>query len=97
MSADRQLVKEQRYARLLDLRFIIALLFLIFGVLVTVSGFTASDKELEQAAGINISLWTGAGCLLLSAVFGLWVIKAPPDIPHSIEADDEDDEDDTRG
>lgn len=79
-----------RYARLLDLRFVIAAMFGIFGVLVTATGFTASNEEIEQAAGINISLWTGAGLLLLAAVFAIWLIKAPPDVPEGHIVDDSD-------
>ena len=87
---DKLLIREQRFARALDLRFIIALLFLIFGVLITFSGFTATNEEIERAAGINISLWTGIGCLALSSVFGIWVLRAPPELPQSI-ADTTDD------
>jgi len=71
-----------RRARLLDLRFVIATMFAIFGVLVTASGFTASNEEIEQAAGINISLWTGIGLLALSAGFTVWVLRVPPDLPQ---------------
>lgn len=79
-----------KHAKLLDLRFVIALMFLIFGVLVTATGFTASDEEIAQAAGINISLWTGIGLLLLSGGFGLWVWRVPPDVPegHIVDASD---------
>lgn len=75
-----------RTARLLDLRFVIAVMFALFGVLVTASGFTASDEEIEQAAGINISLWTGLGLLALSAFFGIWVLRVPPDVPQPHDA-----------
>ncbi len=80
-----------KHAKLLDLRFVIAVMFAIFGVLVTFSGFTASNEEIEQAAGINISLWTGAGLLLLSGGFALWVILVPADVPegHIVDASDE--------
>lgn len=79
-----------KYARLLDLRFVIAVMFAIFGVLVTASGFTASNEDIEQAAGINISLWTGLGMLLLSAGFAIWLAMAPPDVPEGHIMDDSD-------
>ncbi len=80
-----------KYAKFMDLRFVIAVMFAIFGVLVTASGFTASNEEIEQAAGINISLWTGVGLLLLSAGFGVWLLLVPPDVPegHVVDSSDE--------
>ena len=80
-----------KYAKFMDLRFVIATMFAIFGVLVTVSGFTTTNEEIEQAAGINISLWTGVGLLLLSAGFGVWLLLVPPDVPegHVVDASDE--------
>ena len=71
--------------RLLDLRFSIALLFAIFGVLVTGAGLFASDDEVAQAAGINISLWTGGAMLLLSGFFFAWLLTAPVEVAHSRE------------
>ncbi|MFN8125652.1 MAG: hypothetical protein U0R64_03990 [Candidatus Nanopelagicales bacterium] len=81
--------KIPRAARMLDLRFVIAVMFAIFGVLVTLSGLTASNEEIDRAAGINISLWTGLGLLLLSAFFGIWVARVPPDVPegHDVPAE----------
>lgn len=78
-----------RHARLMDLRFVIATMFAIFGVLVTASGFTADNEEIEQAAGINISLWTGIGLLLLSGCFTLWLVRVPPDVPEGHPAADD--------
>lgn len=70
-------------ARLFDLRFVIGLLFAIFGVLVTGAGVFASDEEIEQAAGMNISLWTGLAMLAVSAVFFGWLLRAPLEVAHS--------------
>lgn len=72
-----------RLSRLLDLRFAIALLFLIFGVLVTGAGILADEAEVEQAGGINISLWTGLAMLALSGFFFLWLSRAPLEVAHS--------------
>jgi hypothetical protein len=72
-----------RESRLLDLRFVIALMFLIFGVLVTLAGVFADQESIDKAAGINISLWTGLGMLVLSGVFFLWLAKAPVEVAHS--------------
>lgn len=72
-------------SRLLDLRFVIAVLFLIFGVLVTGAGLMADDAEIAQAGGININLWTGLSMLVLSGVFFIWLTRAPVEVAHSRE------------
>lgn len=79
-----------RHPRLLDLRFVIALMFAIFGILVTGAGIMAPPDQIERAAGINISLWTGLAMLALSAGMGLWVAVAPPDVPEGHVVDDSD-------
>jgi hypothetical protein len=74
-----------KYARLMDLRFVIACLFAIFGVIVTLAGIFASPEEINKAAGINISLWTGLSLLAFSAGFWIWVFRSPPEVPTSSE------------
>ncbi len=72
-----------KQSRLLDLRFVIGTMFLIFGVLVTGAGLFADEADVEKAGGINISLWTGLAMLLLSAAFFLWLSRAPVEVAHS--------------
>lgn len=72
-------------ARMLDLRTYIGALFAIFGVIVTVTGLMASAEDLTKSRGINLSLWTGLGMLVLSGVFLTWMLMAPPEVPHSTE------------
>ena len=50
-------------AGLFDLRLIIAVLFGVYGVVLTIVGlgFT-SDEDLAKADGLNINLWSGLGC-----------------------------------
>ncbi|WP_206342667.1 hypothetical protein [Streptomyces ureilyticus] len=51
--------KSATAARLFDIRRIIGGLFVIYGVIVTIAGFTVSDADLDKAEGVNINLWTG--------------------------------------
>lgn len=80
-AGDERQVSTMRQARMLDLRLYICALFLIFGVVVTVTGIFASQAELAKASGININLWAGISMLILSAVFGIWAIAIPPSLP----------------
>ena len=59
-------------ARLFDIRIMIGGLFLVYGVMLTISGFFTSDDELKKASDININLWLGLGMLVIGALFVLW-------------------------
>jgi hypothetical protein len=67
-----------RLAKLFDLRSFIGALFVIFGVLVTIRGITASHAEIEKAAGINLALWEGLIMLVMGILFLLWIFLKPP-------------------
>ncbi|MEU3712417.1 hypothetical protein [Streptomyces catenulae] len=71
-------------ARLFDVRRIIGGLFAVYGVIVTIAGFTASDADLKKAQGININLWTGLGMLALGLFFLVW-LKLRPTVPPTAE------------
>ncbi|MYT46591.1 hypothetical protein GTY89_30725, partial [Streptomyces sp. SID5471] len=65
--------KSATAARLFDIRLIIGGLFTLYGVIVMIAGFTASDADLKKAQDININLWTGVGMLLLGLFFLAWI------------------------
>ncbi|MBD9727201.1 hypothetical protein PV755_25455 [Streptomyces caniscabiei] len=69
-------------ARLFDIRRIIGGLFVLYGVIVTLSGLTASDAEIDKAEGVNINLWTGLGMRALGLFFlgWLWLRPAAPPV-----------------
>ncbi|MET9759789.1 hypothetical protein ABZ016_12125 [Streptomyces sp. NPDC006372] len=75
--------KSATAARLFDIRRIIGGLFVVYGVIVTLAGLTASDADIDKAEGVNINLWTGLGMLALGLFFLAWlklrpVAPAPP-------------------
>ncbi|MET9775434.1 hypothetical protein ABZ023_14440 [Streptomyces sp. NPDC006367] len=75
-------------ARLFDIRRIIGGLFVVYGVIVTIAGFTASDADIDKAEGVNINLWTGLGMLALGLFFLAWLKLRPtaPPPPSAEEA-----------
>jgi len=77
--------KSATAARLFDIRRIIGGLFVVYGVIVTIAGFTASDADIDKAVGVNINLWTGLGMLLLGLFFLAW-LKLRPTTPPSEDA-----------
>ncbi|MFF7856586.1 hypothetical protein [Streptomyces sp. NPDC007904] len=77
--------KSTTAARLFDIRRLIGGLFVVYGVIVTIAGITASDADIDKAQGININLWTGLGMLILGLLFLLWLwlrptAPPPPDV-----------------
>lgn len=76
---------QPRAARFFDLRFAIASLFTLFGVIVTATGVFASAEDLAKSDGVNLSLWTGLGMLVLAGCFWIWLFAVPADIPSGHE------------
>ncbi|MGV9594913.1 hypothetical protein [Streptomyces tendae] len=74
-------------ARLFDIRRIIGGLFVIYGVIVTIAGFAASDDDIDKAQGVNINLWTGIGMLVLGLFFLVW-LKLRPTAPPTPPVED---------
>ncbi|MEU5693640.1 hypothetical protein [Actinosynnema sp. NPDC020468] len=71
-----------RKAGLFDLRLVIALLFGVYGIVLTVVGlgFTSSD-DLAKADGLNINLWSGVGMVVLAVLFAVWNFARPVVVP----------------
>ncbi|UQA94985.1 hypothetical protein [Streptomyces halobius] len=71
-------------ARLFDVRRIIGGLFVVYGLIVTIAGITATDADLKKAQDININLWTGVGMLALGLFFLVWM-KLRPAAPPTVD------------
>ncbi|MFI1679195.1 MULTISPECIES: hypothetical protein [unclassified Streptomyces] len=80
--------KSATAARLFDIRRIIGGLFVVYGIIVTIAGITASDADLKKAEDININLWTGLGMLALGLFFLGWLWLRPSVAPAEEPADD---------
>jgi hypothetical protein len=77
-------------AKLFDIRSFTGALFLIFGVIVTIVGLTASDADIKKSAGLNLALMLGPIMLALGAIFIVWLLLKPPQLLHSHEVTEED-------
>ena len=64
-------------ANLFDLRRILAGLFLLYGILLTILGITDSAAEVAKAAGVRINLWAGLGMIALALFFAAWSLLRP--------------------
>jgi hypothetical protein len=71
---------------LFDLRWILAFLFAVYGIVVTLMGLLAHAKTYTasgQNVNINVNLWTGIPMLVLAILFGLWAVLRPTVVPTS--------------
>jgi hypothetical protein len=69
--------QEERAANLFDIRRIIGGLFLLYGIVLTVMGFGASQADLDRAHGINVNLSVGIALLIIAALFIAWARGRP--------------------
>ncbi|MFH8800595.1 hypothetical protein ACH4F6_13505 [Streptomyces sp. NPDC017936] len=69
--------RSETAARIFDLRRIIGGLFVVYGVIVTITGLLDDQAAIDKAQGININLWTGLGMLLLGIFFLVWLKLRP--------------------
>ncbi|MGH3626364.1 MAG: hypothetical protein ACRDRL_02810 [Sciscionella sp.] len=76
--ADNQNAPVSRSAGLFDLRYILALLFIVYGVVLTIMGlvsFSAADRA--KTGDININLWAGVIMIVVALLFAGWAWLRP--------------------
>ena len=71
-------------SQLFDLRTIIAILFIFYGVILTIMGlFFETPADIAKAGGINLNLWSGIVMIIVAVFFFLWArtrpLAPPPD------------------
>lgn len=59
-------------AKLFDVRRLIGGLFVLYGVMLAVTGLVDGAAERRKAQGIDINLWTGLAMLAVGLAFLLW-------------------------
>lgn len=75
-----------RTAGLFDLRYIIALLFGFYGLVLVIMGAVSNTAEDQaKSGGINVNLWSGIVMLVVAALFALWAKWRPTRIQTSPE------------
>ena len=63
--------------RLFDLRWLIAGMFVVYGIVLIITGIFDNAAEVAKAAGVRINLWTGIGMLITGLVFAAWARLRP--------------------
>jgi len=70
-------VTAARAANRFDIRRIIGFLFVIYGVILVVTGIAGSHAVKSKAAGVNVDLWTGIAMLVVAAIMIAWALLRP--------------------
>ena len=68
---------QKRFADLFDVRRVIGGLFGVYGAILVIASFWASDEDIDRAQGMNANLWVGLSLLLVAAIFFGWALSSP--------------------
>jgi uncharacterized membrane protein len=75
-------------AGLFDIRNIIGLLLLVYGVILLLVSFTTSEAEKARADGVNANLWVGLALTIVGLLMIAWAVTRPIVIDEeALEAD----------
>lgn len=70
-------VRAARAANWFDVRRIIGGLFLLYGVVMIITGLAGSHEIKTKASGINIDLWSGIAMVVFAAAMLAWALLRP--------------------
>lgn len=76
-ATDEEEVQAARAANWFDVRRIIGGLFLLYGIVLTITGLVGSEQVKTKAAGININLWTGIAMIVFAVLMLAWALWRP--------------------
>jgi hypothetical protein len=80
-------------AILFDLRSVIGLLFVVYGLVLTILGIIGeSPEDLAKSGGLALNLWTGLAMLIIGIAFYVWAFTKPPLPPDQDHSDHYDEE-----
>jgi hypothetical protein len=84
-ATDEEELAAARVANRFDIRRIIGALFVLYGVVLIITGIVGSDEVKNKAAGINVDLWTGLGMLVVGILMIFWALSRPvaPEPPRT--------------
>jgi hypothetical protein len=74
-------------AGLFDIRFIIGSLIGLYGLIILITGFFTSDKQIDKSDGLNINIYAGIGMLVVGIAFGAWAMIRPIVVPADPKAE----------
>src|SRR3954447_5616876 len=76
-ATDEDEVAAARAANRFDIRRIIGGVFLVYAVILIITGLVGSHEVKTKASGININLWTGLAMLVVGILMVAWALLRP--------------------
>jgi xanthine/uracil/vitamin C permease (AzgA family) len=76
-ATDEEELAAAKAANRFDIRRIIGGLFVVYAVILIVTGLVGSHTVKNKAAGINIDLWTGLAMLVVGVLMIAWALLRP--------------------
>jgi hypothetical protein len=76
-ATDEEELAAARIANRFDIRRIIGALFVLYGVVLAITGIVGSSEVKNKAAGINVDLWTGLAMLVVGVLMIGWALARP--------------------
>jgi ABC-type xylose transport system permease subunit len=74
---DEDEIEAARLANRFDIRRIIGGVFVLYGVILAITGIVGSDEVKTKAAGLNVDLWTGLAMLVFGGLMIFWALARP--------------------
>jgi xanthine/uracil/vitamin C permease (AzgA family) len=84
-ATDEEEIEAAKAANRFDIRRIIGYLFVLYGIILVVTGIVGTSQVKNKADGVNVNLWTGIGMLVFAAVMLIWAFTRPvaPEPPET--------------
>jgi NADH:ubiquinone oxidoreductase subunit 6 (subunit J) len=76
-ASDEEELAAAKLANRFDIRRIIGGVFVLYAIVLIVTGAIGSDEVKNKAAGINVNLWTGLGMLVVGILMIFWALSRP--------------------
>jgi hypothetical protein len=76
-ATDEEEIRAAKIANRFDIRRIIGGLFVLYGVILVVTGIVGTHEVKNKAAGINIDLWAGIAILIVGVLMIAWALWRP--------------------
>jgi len=76
-ATEEEEIAAAKFANRFDIRRIIGAVFILYGVVLTITGIVGSEEVKNKAAGVNVNLWTGLAMLVFGALMIFWALARP--------------------